>query len=168
MSYRTYVGFHVITFLCRGKSCHNKLTINVTVTQYYSLQHKMDCVAANHDYNSGFRYRKRRCFFVDRGCLFVLHISLFVYVICKCSNLESCERHFGVFGRHRVKEVLCENVIYIICIFKIREYCMQFLILIGPQTRQTMTYSVLPPSGNSCPTNKIKGVLIGCLLVILP
>jgi hypothetical protein len=28
--------------------------------------------------------------------------------------------------------------------------------------------TVLPPSQNSCPTNKIKGVLIGCLLVILP
>ena len=27
---------------------------------------------------------------------------------------------------------------------------------------------VLPLSGNSCPTNKVKGVLIGCLLVILP
>ena len=30
------------------------------------------------------------------------------------------------------------------------------------------TVLVLPPSQNSCPVNKIKGVLIGCLLVILP
>ena len=29
-------------------------------------------------------------------------------------------------------------------------------------------YCVLPPSQNSCPVNKIKGVLIGCLLVISP
>ena len=29
-------------------------------------------------------------------------------------------------------------------------------------------YRLLPPSENSCPTNKVNGVLIGCLLVILP
>ena len=48
--------------------------------------------------------------------------------------------------------------------------CITVLIPIGI-TGDTLFFDekkVLPPSQNSCPVNKIKGVLIGCLLVILP
>ena len=81
-----------------------------------------------------------RCFFVDRDCLFVLHVSLMVYEIYANARTWKDARGISEFSDVTERKRFCVKMSYVICVIvKIREYCMQFLILIGPQTKQTMT-----------------------------